>query len=348
VSNSLNFHNFAKAIMKRILIIQTAFLGDVILSTALAETLHHAYPDAEIHMLVKKENALIFEDHPFLKNIITLDKKQNKFHEIRRLLKIIRAHKFDAVINIQRFFSSGFLTAFSGAPIRSGFRKNPLSLFFSHKTDHNIGTLHEIHRNLGLISFSGIHKSLMPKLYISDSVKKKVSIYQETPYICIAPASVWFTKQYPMNLWAHFLETLPNELKVYLLGTSQDAILCDEIVSKTNHENSINLCGKTSISETAALMKDALMNYVNDSGPLHITSAVNAPVTAIFCSTVPSFGFGPLSSDAIIAETIEEMDCRPCGLHGLKKCPQGHFKCATSINISLLTNRTLEKLQKLQ
>jgi lipopolysaccharide heptosyltransferase II len=344
VSNSLNFHNFAKAIMKRILIIQTAFLGDVILSTALAETLHHAYPDADIHMLVKKENAIVFADHPFLKNIITLDKKKNKYNEIRRLLKVIRALKFDAVINIQRFFSSGFLTAFSGAPIRSGFRKNPFSMFFSHKTDHNIGDLHEINRNLGLISFSGIHKSLMPKLYITDSIKEKVSIYQDTPYICVAPASVWFTKQYPSHLWVEFLNTLPKDLIVYMLGSPQDVLLCNEIQSKTNHENTINLCGKTSISETAALMKDALMNYVNDSGPLHITSAVNAPVTAIFCSTLPSFGFGPLGTDAIIAETNEEMDCRPCGLHGLKACPQGHFKCATSINISLLTNRTLEKL----
>ncbi|MGZ4057095.1 MAG: glycosyltransferase family 9 protein, partial [Bacteroidia bacterium] len=79
------------------------------------------------------------------------------------------------------------------------------------------------------------------------------------------------------------------------------------------------------------LIKDAQMNYVNDSGPMHIASAMNAKTTAIFCSTVPAFGFGPLSDDAKIVETKLQLDCRPCGLHGHKECPKGHFKCALTI-----------------
>jgi heptosyltransferase-2 len=86
-----------------------------------------------------------------------------------------------------------------------------------------------------------------------------------------------------------------------------------------------------SFLQTAALMKDAKMNYVNDSAPLHLASSVNAPVTAIFCSTVPEFGFGPLSDNSYIVETEEDLDCRPCGLHGFAKCPKTHFKCATNI-----------------
>lgn len=73
------------------------------------------------------------------------------------------------------------------------------------------------------------------------------------------------------------------------------------------------------------------MNYVNDSAPLHIASAMNAPITAVFCSTVPAFGFGPLSDHSKIIETKLMLDCRPCGLHGFKSCPKGHFKCALSI-----------------
>ena len=70
------------------------------------------------------------------------------------------------------------------------------------------------------------------------------------------------------------------------------------------------------------------MTFTNDSAPLHFASAVNAPVTAIFCSTIPEFGFGPLSDVAHTIETEEKLLCRPCGLHGKKACPQGHFKCA--------------------
>jgi heptosyltransferase-2 len=80
-------------------------------------------------------------------------------------------------------------------------------------------------------------------------------------------------------------------------------------------------------------MSKAVRNYVNDSGPLHLASAMNAPVTAFFCSTVPSFGFGPLSDDSEIKETTEKLDCRPCGIHGFKTCPKGHFKCGKGIEI---------------
>jgi heptosyltransferase-2 len=73
------------------------------------------------------------------------------------------------------------------------------------------------------------------------------------------------------------------------------------------------------------------MNYVNDSAPMHFASAVNAPVTAVYCSTVPGFGFGPLSDNRHLVETPEPLDCRPCGLHGYKACPLGHFNCAHKI-----------------
>jgi heptosyltransferase-2 len=93
----------------------------------------------------------------------------------------------------------------------------------------------------------------------------------------------------------------------------------------------MNLAGSLSLLESAELMRGATMNYVNDSAPMHLCSSVNAPVTAIFCSTIPSFGFGPLSENSRIIETKEELPCRPCGLHGFKTCPKGHFLCAESI-----------------
>ena len=80
------------------------------------------------------------------------------------------------------------------------------------------------------------------------------------------------------------------------------------------------------------------MNYVNDSAPLHIASAMNAPVTAVFCSTVPSFGFGPLRENGRVVETPEDLDCRPCGLHGHRECPKGHFRCALGIEVFRVTS----------
>jgi heptosyltransferase-2 len=69
---------------------------------------------------------------------------------------------------------------------------------------------------------------------------------------------------------------------------------------------------------------------------MHFASAMNAAICAIFCSTVPAFGFGPISERANIVEVEENLDCRPCGLHGKKACPEGHFKCANNITTEQL------------
>lgn len=121
---------------------------------------------------------------------------------------------------------------------------------------------------------------------------------------------------------------LPKGMIVYLIGGKEDIPLCELIRKSSGRENVINLAGQLSLLESAALMKNARMNFVNDSAPLHLASAVNAPVTAVFCSTIPAFGFGPLSDQSTVVETKLALDCRPCGLHGFRQCPKGHFRCA--------------------
>ena len=102
------------------------------------------------------------------------------------------------------------------------------------------------------------------------------------------------------------------------------------------------MAGRLSFLQSAAMMKTAVMNYVNDSAPLHFASAVNAPVTAIFCSTVRAFGFTPLSERSFIVETTSALPCRPCGLHGKKECPLQHFKCGYSIEIKQLLDTLVQ------
>lgn len=114
---------------------------------------------------------------------------------------------------------------------------------------------------------------------------------------------------------------------------SGDRIVQDasDRIDRASAGSIVNLSGKLEFLQSVALMKDATMNYVNDSAPMHFASAANAPVTAIYCSTIPAFGFGPLSDIKFIVEIKEPLDCRPCGLHGYKACPRGHFNCAYKI-----------------
>ena len=325
------------------LIIQTAFLGDVILATSVVEKLHAGFPEAKIDFLLRKGNEGLLLDHPFIREVIILDKKKNKIKNLFNIALKVRRKKYDRIINLHRFGSSGFITWLSGSKEKIGFDKNPFSFCFTKKVKHEIGNgKHETERNLELIKDFTDEKMVNPKLYPSEkdfaSVKKLTVNYPQSNdnYICIAPASVWFTKQFPKEKWIELVNSFKKNISVFLLGATSDLTLCEEIKSGLKNQNITvkNLAGKLSLLETAALMQKAQMNYVNDSAPLHIASAMNAPVTAIFCSTIPDFGFGPLSASSRIIETKETLDCRPCGLHGFRECPKGHFKCALTIEIN--------------
>ena len=317
--------------VNKILIIQTAFIGDVILATALIEKLKSYYPNSKIDFLVRKGNEVILENNSKLNQVLIWNKKQKKYISLIKLIFKIRKQKYDIVINVQRFMSTALITVLSGAPIKSGFRKSPLSLFYQNKAPHHIDGTHEIERNQKLIEFLTDEKPANPKLYLTDYQYKSVKKYQSKPYICISPGSVWFTKQFPADQWVDLINFISSEYNIYLIGGKEDVKLGNYINEKTNNNKVLSLCGELPLLSSAALMDKAIMNYVNDSAPLHICSSLDAPVTAVYCSTIPKFGFGPIGENASIVETSEALLCRPCGLHGKRECPQKHFKCATTI-----------------
>ncbi len=337
--------------MNKILVIQTASLGDVILTTPLLEKLHFLYPDAAIDFLLKKGNESLFTAHPYMHDVLIWNKSKHKYLHLIQLIQTIRDKKYDLVVNVQRFATTGLITAFSNAETTIGFNKNPFSAFFSKRIKHKIGTnyngIHEVERNMELLAHLPCNEKFSIKLYPSHKDFAQVSQFKTVKYICIAPASLWKTKQFPADRWIEFLKAIDKDIRVYFLGSKSDILLCEKIILLSEHENSLNLSGKLSLLESAALMKDAFMNYVNDSSPLHLASSTNASVTAIFCSTVPEFGFGPLSDDAVVVSVEEKLYCRPCGLHGYNECPEKHFKCAYDIDINKLTIRLQKDEQRI-
>ncbi|UPT66029.1 MAG: glycosyltransferase family 9 protein [Sphingobacteriales bacterium JAD_PAG50586_3] len=318
--------------MKKFLIIQTAFTGDVILATSVAEKLHAYYPDAVIHFVLRKGNEGLLANHPFISKVFVWDKKQGKYSQLLKIAKQLRAENYDRVINLQRFASSGLLTVLSGGKEKVGFDKNPLSFLFTKKVKHELDGGHEVERNIATVSDITDNTLQRPVLYPSKADFDKIATLLTKPYVVFAPASVWFTKQLPKEQWVKLGKLLVSKYTIAFIGGPGDADLCNEIQAEIG--SGVVLAGKLSYLESAALIKGAVMNYVNDSAPLHMASAVNAPVTAFFCSTVPKFGFGPLSDISKIVQIREELYCRPCGLHGYKACPQGHFRCAYDIDIT--------------
>lgn len=332
---------------QKILVIQTAFIGDVVLATALLESIHRQNPTASISILVRKGNEALFKGHPFLDQLMVWDKQQNKYGHWLQILFAIRKNKFDVVLNVQRYAATGLWTAMSGAKMKIGFDKNPFAFLFSHSIPHqSVGNgLHEIERNHALLAPLGTLPKAKPVLYPSLEDEKAVVSYQSQRYLCMAPASVWFTKQFPMHRWVKLLQHLPFDGPIYLLGGPGDKPLNDQIIQQVQNTNVVNMAGRLSFLASAALQKGAVLNYVNDSAPMHFASAVNASVAAIYCSTIPDFGYGPLSDTSFIIETKQALPCRPCGLHGKKQCPLKHFNCAATIELEQIYQPLLQVLQ---
>ncbi len=321
----------------KFLIVQTAFIGDVVLATPLVEKLCRFFPAAQIDFLLRKGNENLLLGHPHLRQMLVWDKKQDKYRGLWRLMHRLRAEQYDVVINCQRFAASGLLTICSGAKETVGFAKNPFSRFFSRRLPHLFGTIeqpiHEVERNLRLIEHLTDTSLERPKLYpTAVDFAKAAQLANRTAYICLAPTSVWFTKQFPAHKWLELLRRLPMDRQIFLLGGREDEAACEAIRAQAEQPNVVNLAGQLTFLESAALVQGAGMNYVNDSAPMHIASAMDAPVTAVFCSTVPGFGFTPLSARNWVVQTDTPLACRPCGLHGYAVCPLGHFACAETID----------------
>jgi heptosyltransferase-2 len=317
--------------LQKILIIQTAHTGDVVLATAMIESIKMQFPNAQIDFLVRKGNESLLMGNPQLNSVLIWDKKKDKYRGLVQLLFTIRQQAYDAVINCQRFAASGLLCGGSAAHYRIGFKNNPLSFLYSHRIEHRIELgIHETDRNHALLKVLNIPNKQRPCLYPPDP-----KIEFKKPYIVVAPASVWFTKQWPEHKWQEFIHGVKQLFTVYIIGSDTEFELGERLRTK-NEDRVINLCGKISLIEAAGVIKHSRMLFCNDSAPLHMASAVGVPAAAIFCSTIPDFGFGPLSEGSAVIESPEKLSCRPCGLHGHRSCPKGHFKCAENISAQQL------------
>lgn len=335
-------HAMEQAIsFKKILIIQNGGFGDHVLVTSLVETIAASLPGVVIDVLIGKGNETIFANNPHVRKAMSWNKKANKYGNLLRLAREVRAEKYDLVLNLHRYLNLGLLALYAGARVTVGFNKSPVSRFYTRSVVHgplkDDGTvLHETERNHRLVEWFIPGTPAKPKLYPSAEDIKQVEAYKHTPFVCIGVAASRFTNTFPREKWRDMILELPEALTVYLLGAAPDIPLCDWIREGASTRKVVSLAGKLSLIQSAALMKDARMNFTCDSSALHLASAMNAPVTAIYMSTTTANGFGPLSDDRTIVETKDVLACRPCTHKGRSACPRKDFACAHSIQTAQL------------
>ncbi len=318
----------------KILIVQTAFLGDVILTTPLARAVRAAFPKADITAMTIPQCAVVLKD--FVDNMIIFDKrdKVRRKLEWQRILSEVTQRQFDLAFLPHRSMRTGYLARKAGIPIRIGFNKGAGRHFHTLKVEYP-PSRYEGERNLSLLKVvcettdNGIPELNPSAAQIShiEEILQDIGV-KPNGYIAIAPGSVWETKRWREGSYQALVASYEREfgLPTLAIGGGEDEGLCSRIVRKPEY----NMAGKLSIMESAALVKFSRFMISGDTAPAHIATAVGARQIMIFGSTVPRFGFAPPVESAVIVE--KKLWCRPCTTHGRQKCPKlNRMNCMTDI-----------------
>jgi len=334
---------------QRILVIQTAFLGDVILATPLVRSLKKNYPAVKVDVLTIPSTSSVFQYNPHINQRLVFDKKQKlkKWVSFFQLINALRKNHYDAAVSIQSSLTSALLMRLAKIPCRVGFERQK---FLTHPIEEVAG-LHTRERYLRLLRpFSNKNFDSQTEMFWSaaeeSSVNKIVDpLRQRAQFVIgIAPGSVWPTKRWLEPYFVSLIKNLNQEsIAIVLLGGRDETQLCDRIKTLSGN-TAVNLAGQLTIPQSAALISRLNLMLTNDSAPLHIANAVATDVIAFFGPTVPEFGFFPFREYDQVLE-VNELYCRPCAKHGGRRCPQKHFRCMTEIRPEMAQKAILLQLE---
>ena len=317
----------------RILIIHTAFIGDIVLSTPLIKKIKDTYPDSDITYVTTPSGEAILKNNPHLNNIIVYDKRgeHKGISGVWQLGKRLRYENFNMVITPHRYLRSSILSWLSRSPIRKGYDIASGSCLFTEKIKYD-RTKHEVEKLLSFVDPEN-KKRYEIELYPGEKEKMKgdnlwkENLLEDKKVVVLAPGSKWFTKQWPVEYFNKLAESLKKLSNVRLIVVGGK----DEINLPIEKENIIDMRGKTYLLELADILSRADVVVTNDSSPIHIASAFKKPrIFALFGPTIEKFGFFPWSLNSKVFQ-VDGLKCRPCGIHGGKFCPEKHFKCMRDI-----------------
>ena len=331
----------------KILIIQTAFIGDAILTTPLIRYVKGCFPHARLDVLVIPQTKSVLENNPHIHTLFTFDKRGDKKKAFRETVSKLRAESYDLCFSPHRSLTSARLAAKAQIPYRIGFGGQIPSLFY-HKRVPFDRKKSQINRYLDLLRiFKDEEYDIQTELFFTDQeIDFAHSVFQSFPLskkIAIAPGSVWLTKRWPEERFTELVEILGRQdVALVFIGSADERALCERIGQQTKTGNIFNLAGKTTLLQAAAVIQSCDLLICNDSGAMHMANAVGTDVFVFFGPTVQRFGFAPFRPQDIVFEVDE--DCRPCSSHGGKKCPQKHFRCMRSITVENVYEHVVKRL----
>lgn len=317
------------------LVIQTAFLGDVVLTTPLLAAL--AAQHGPVDVITTPVAAPMLETHPAVRHVIPYDKRgtDGGWAGLRRLAGRLKAEQYQRAYLPHRSLRTAALAFLARIPSRIGFSSGWSFLYTAARPKPRTG--HESDRLLALADErSAVYPPQLRPTAEDEQVAADLlaggGIQSGESFLAIAPGSIWGSKRWPY--YRELAAALADRMAVVAVGGQDDRQLGDEIVGAVGRSGgrAVNACGKLTLRQSAALIARAALLVTNDSAPLHLATAMSAPIVAIFGPTVPEFGFGPIRAGDV-ALGIEGLQCRPCSSHGPPQCPLGHHRCMRDLTV---------------
>jgi len=323
--------------MPQSLVIQTSFLGDMVLTTPLIAYLAERGP---VDVVSTPAASALLANHPAVRERIVYDKRRSDagLGGFLSMAARLRAKKYDAAYLAQGSARSGALVLAARIGERVGFATSAGRAFYTSRIAP-IDNMHHAARLLSLGTRDPLRAQsrdvLRPRLYPGaaerDAVDNVLGSAANERLFALAPGSVWATKRWPY--FPALARELGDEGRVVVVGAEGDRALAEEILAAA--PRAIDATGKLSLLASAELIGRSAVLVTNDSSPLHLASAMNTPTVAVFGPTVPEFGFGPLAERTAVAG-LDGLACRPCDRHGPQRCPLGHWRCMREISADIV------------
>jgi len=310
------------------LVIQTAFLGDVVLTTPLLSALGAEHGPVDV--VTTPIAAPLLETHPAVRKVIPYDKRGSDrgWTGLRKLARRLQAEQYERAYLPHRSLRTAALGVLARIPSRIGFSGRWSFLYTEARPKPALG--HETDRLLALADEAP--GAYPPQLRPTAADERAAAALIDGAFVALAPGSIWGTKRWPF--YPELAAGLGERMAVVVVGGPDDVALGDQIVSavRPSGRPAVNACGRLTLRESAALIGRASALITNDSAPLHLATAMGTPIVALFGPTVTEFGFGPLRAGDV-ALGVDELQCRPCSPHGPAQCPLGHHRCMRELTV---------------
>ena len=312
------------------LVIQTAFLGDVVLTTPLLSAL--AALHGPVDVVTTPVAAPLLETHPAVRTVIPYDKRgtDRGWGGVRNLARRLNGERYARAYLPHRSLRTAAVAFLARIPARIGFAGGWSFLYTEARPKPRTG--HETDRLMALADdASGIYR---PHLRPTPADEQAAAALMTGAFVALAPGSIWGSKRWPY--YRELAGQLAEHVSVVVVGGQDDVGLGDEIERAATGGNGrqrvVNACGKLTLRQSAALIGHASALVTNDSAPLHLATAMGTPVVALFGPTVTEFGFGPVRAGDL-ALGVDGLQCRPCSPHGPPRCPLGHHRCMRDLTV---------------